>query len=153
LAAISLAQAEAGQRDLAKATAEQAETIALSSSYPNDQAGALASVAKAFAAAGQLQKAETVAKSIANANLSAHALAGVVEVLAAAGQYRQAETIVRTIPDSALQVKALAGISQALGSERTSCRVLPGSLPWTDIISGQKRSPAQSTTPSGGHVR
>ena len=73
--------------------ASQAETVARSITNPDEQAEALAAVARALAQAGQHEQAAAAARSITNPDQQAEALAAVARALVARGDTKQARCV------------------------------------------------------------
>ncbi|MFE2586674.1 hypothetical protein, partial [Streptomyces sp. NPDC059378] len=106
----------------------RAEALAHALTDPYRQAGALAGVAEAMAAAGDYERArematdaEQIAHTITDPLRHAFALAGVAGAVAAAGDHQQAEQIAHTITNPVLQAHMLArmaGAAAAAGDHR-----------------------------------
>jgi len=95
---------------LATSAEQTARTVAI----PEEQAGALASVAEAWAHLGQWDRAERIARSITNPQDQGWPLVAVVEALLKAGQWNRAEQFAHTITNPKAGTWALTSVAQAL---------------------------------------
>jgi tetratricopeptide (TPR) repeat protein len=100
---------------------DHGQSLALSITDPNKRVEALIGMAKAWAAAGQVERAqqvtvdaEQVAHSMTYLYRKEEALARLVEALVAAGQEERAEQVARSITDPRRQGEALTRVAEAL---------------------------------------
>jgi tetratricopeptide (TPR) repeat protein len=117
---ISGAERVAGEAELAAGEAErvagQAELIAGAVTGEDRRAQALADIARALAAAGNIGEAERLAGTIAQEYSRAQALADIARALAAAGNIGEAERLAGTITEEYSRAQALADIARALAA-------------------------------------
>ena len=92
----------------------QAEGVARSISDPDQEAWALAQIARSLAEAGNFKDAERLANSIRDPQRRVEALAQVAIALAKDGQHELAEKISHSIHDPYLQAEATARVADAL---------------------------------------